>query len=169
MTDDNKRPQQQGDRDTDGRLMPGHSVGVTTRFKPGESGNPGGTAVGGQKPGRWILVHGDMTTDELQRVLDDPRASMSAKACAHLWLDTADPDPNVRRNAWRVLIERAEGKACQPLEVVSPQDPKTGPAKMDLDLLTVEELRQLEKIHAAHDERLAHQQAEADATKPNEQ
>ena len=36
------RPKRQGDRDNNGRFLPGHRVGANTRYRPGQSGNPQG-------------------------------------------------------------------------------------------------------------------------------
>ena len=145
MSNHQPPPQQQGERDSTGQFKPGHAIGKATRWQPGQSGNPSGTPIGGSKPGRWIEPHGDATHDDLQTIVADPNASASAKASAkasaRLWLDTADPDPNVRRNALRVLLDRAEGKPGVKLEVTGPPHHTTNPAMLESKLVALFERR----------------------------
>ena len=106
-------PQQQGERGSDGRFMPGHSVGKDSRFEPGVSGNPGGAPAGKAQPSRWLAALADESPDELQRIVDERDGSASRIAAARLILDTLDDDPNVRRRAFDALCDRVEGRAIQ--------------------------------------------------------
>ncbi len=125
MNRKNQPPQKQVDRDSAGMLQPGHGVGQATRFQPGHSGNPGGLPPGSVKPGVWLKTLGDVTDDKLRDIVGDHRASRSKRAAAQMWLDTAGKDPHVRRNAYRVVSERIEGKPSVAVKLEeSTQSPK---------------------------------------------
>ena len=64
----------------DGRFAKGNRAGLSTRFEPGTSGNPGGGKVGAAYPSRWLPALGDLSEAELNVVAKDKKASVSKRA-----------------------------------------------------------------------------------------
>jgi len=78
---------------------PGHSIGAETRFKPGQSGNPGGRPKGLATIARAVLAEataeGDMTKAEaLMRRLYDLAVNEGNVQAIKLLLDREWPAPN---------------------------------------------------------------------------
>ncbi|KKM93668.1 hypothetical protein LCGC14_1206110 [marine sediment metagenome] len=96
----------EGQRDKSGRFVPGHSIGV--KFKPGQSGNPGG----GLKKPASITKH---LREELGKLMPNgkTKAQMIAEGMveAALFPVSVSGSPKVLSE----VLDRTEGKVTQPI------------------------------------------------------
>ena len=106
----------------DGLIPQQHGGALRPPVRPGEeSRNPGGLVKGQHSfPSRWIGALADLPDCELYEIVGDERASRSKRAAAQFWVDTRDANPDVRRKAYVMLVERIEGKALSRNELSGP-------------------------------------------------
>ena len=108
-------------RDASGRLLPGHSVGAATRFKPGVSGNPKGRPPAGLAVREHCNLMADWTEEELQSAANAPEASWAQRAAAERMLsclgDRAHQDTKQAAADFDRICDRTSGKPTQQVEV----------------------------------------------------
>lgn len=112
-------------RDASGRFLPGVTPTGASPWRPGESGNPGGTVQGQSQPGRWLGKLCDLPEDDLKAITGDSSASASKRAAAQLILDALDEDPSTRRRALSMICDRTEGKPGVNLTLTDERSPQS--------------------------------------------
>lgn len=87
-----------------------------TRFKPGQSGNPGGKPRGlltADKVSGIIGQFFDKTLEELQAIMDNPKATMGEKMVASAMLKSAETGDF---NRVEPILQRGIGKVKEQIE-----------------------------------------------------
>lgn len=97
---------------------------VHSRFKKGQSGNPGGSRSAGAYVREWINVMRKWPKDRLERVLESDKAPAAKKAAARVWLHaittaTTDKGTPIAGPELDRICDRTEGKPKQSIDVNS--------------------------------------------------
>ena len=85
------------------------------RFRPGQSGSPGGRAKGVVFPVEYLGSLIGMTSDELEVIRDDTSEPASKRIAVGMIFDGPDGSvsPRMRREAVAEVMDRTTGKAQQ--------------------------------------------------------
>ena len=115
MPDTTISPAEQAvDRDKRGRFLPGTHAGVTTRFEPGQSGNPNGRPCAGLAIIEWVNILQNASEDEVRSIADDAAAPLNKRIAATRLLATlyAD-DPTEARKSASFVVDYTHGRPVQ--------------------------------------------------------
>ena len=117
------RPKTQGDRDNNGRFLPGHRVGANTRYRPGHSGNPQGRPPEVRYVSEYMHDLLPFPVERLEEVAEDPAAPTAARIAAGLLLDAVSGEGgHVRARARDQVMNRIEGRPAQALQISGPEE-----------------------------------------------
>jgi len=95
----------------------GNTTGKSTWFKPGQSGNPGGSRNAGAYVSEMFNALCDKTLSEIRHIVSDSKAPISHRVAAKQWLETmSDPDKVNPGAALDRIFDRTSGKPTQVIE-----------------------------------------------------
>ena len=103
-------------RDSKGRFLNGHSVGVNTRFPPGQSGNPGGSRSAGAHISEWINNLCELSEPELEAIANDRDEPVNRRIAARRLLGACEEGRSGREET-AFVCDRTTGKPRQTVEV----------------------------------------------------
>ena len=106
-------PAMQGERDGRGQLRPGHTVGATTRWQPGQSGNPGGRKPGVVYVSEYLATMADWSRQEVEAVLASIDTPITKRIAARRLLGADSDDARQAGADFDRIADRTEGRPYQ--------------------------------------------------------